>query len=90
MTKNIFITSLLCVFSLSCFGLDKPSAEPSQGKVMGGEEGSACQMLLCLSDPSGGGLKECSKPLKDYFSMDAKDRPGFLKKCPMVAGGNNK
>lgn len=61
----------------------KSSSGGSDG-IMTGDAAKACNMMLCLSDPSGKGLPECKKPLDDYYDMKPKKRPKFLKKCPMV------
>lgn len=53
-------------------------------KVLGGDAGLACEMLLCLAAttvvPSA-----CKRPLKKYFSLKPKRRAGFLAKCPKVS-----
>lgn len=68
---------------LSMAGPDKPGST-QKAAILGGDEGDACKMLLCLSDPAGSGLPECKPPLDRYFSMEPEDRAGFLAQCPMV------
>ncbi|MDU4254432.1 hypothetical protein [Pseudomonas sp.] len=58
------------------------AGDPAQ--ILGGKQGNACMMLLCLSDPQGKQLKECQKPLEDYYDMKPKRRPGYLASCPQV------
>lgn len=54
------------------------------GEVLGGDAGSACEMLLCLA-AVGSAPSACKEPLKKYFSMKPKRRAGFLSKCPKVS-----
>jgi len=54
--------------------------------ILGGDEGDACEMIMCLSNPVGDTLKECEEPIRKYFKMKSQDRPGFLEKCPIVGG----
>jgi len=87
--KRIGIFSLLCCcFIGSASALEKPSFGPDKSQMLGGDEGDACTIKMCLSDPMGSDMEECKASLKRYFRMDPEDRPGFLAKCPMVTGGS--
>lgn len=89
MTKNILITLAFAFVSISASAMEKPSFGPDKSQMLGGDEGDACTIKMCLSDPMGSDMEECKAALKRYFRMDPEDRPGFLKKCPMVTGGDN-
>ncbi|MBC7198264.1 MAG: hypothetical protein H5U32_03345 [Pseudomonas balearica] len=65
----------------------KAPLKAQASNILGGEEGDACQIMLCLSDPSGKGLAECQQPLKKWENTKPKKRPGLLRKCPLVGGG---
>lgn len=64
-----------------------PSFGPDVGQILGGDEGEACQIMLCLSDPAGQDLEECEEPLKEWEKTRPEERPRKLEKCPMVTGG---
>ncbi|MBA1250167.1 hypothetical protein G7019_21850 [Pseudomonas zeshuii] len=61
---------------------DSAETHADSSQVLGGNAGSACQMILCLSNPSGKELSSCAAPLKRYFDMKPHRRPGFLAQCP--------
>ena len=58
-----------------------------QGQMLSGDEGSACEAILCLS--TGGPPSECAASLRKYFSINLSKpwktiqaRINFLKLCP--------
>jgi TrbM len=58
-----------------------------QGQMLSGDEGSACEAILCLS--TGGPPSECMPSLRKYFSINLSKpwktiqaRINFLKMCP--------
>lgn len=62
-------------------------APPGGDQVLGGDEGSACEAIICLSTGSPPG--ECSSSLRKYFSINLSKpwktiqaRINFLKMCP--------
>mgnify|MGYP003498215692 FL=1 len=66
--------------------IDELSRE-AQGQVLSGDEGSACEAILCLS--TGGPPSECMPSLRKYFSINlskpwktVQARINFLKMCP--------
>jgi len=89
MVKQLAVLSTFVFMSLSgfCYANSLGDVPSGKGDILGGKEGDACQMLLCLSDPAGKGMDECKKPLKKYHKMDPDDRPSFLDKCPIIKGG---
>lgn len=80
---------LIALFSISATAAEsssdskafKPGFAPDPSQILGGDEGTACEVLLCLS--MGSPPTECDEPLKKYFDMKKKKRPGFLQKCPV-------
>lgn len=86
MAKYLNGVALAACFLLSTSVVS--AEENSQGQpkadLLTGDAKSACEMVLCLSAAIGKSLPECANPLKKYKKMDSDDRPGFLKKCPMV------
>ena len=58
-----------------------------QGQLLSGDEGSACEAIICLS--TGGAPSECAAALRKYFSINLNKpwktiqaRINFLKMCP--------
>ena len=86
--RAFFWGGLLASIAVSAHAVS-PAGGFDQSQVLGGDEGDACEMLLCLSNPAGKGLVECQEPLKKYFSMKPKKRPGFLEKCPLQGGSSD-
>lgn len=68
----------------------QPVVNPAQnptGEILSGDEGSACEAIICLSTGSPPG--ECSPSLRKYFSINLSKpwktieaRINFLKMCP--------
>lgn len=61
--------------------------QQQQGQMLSGDEGSACEAILCLS--TGGPPGECAASLRKYFSINLSKpwktiqaRINFLKLCP--------
>jgi hypothetical protein len=59
-----------------------------QGQMLSGDEGTACEAILCLS--TGGPPSECANALRRYFSINLSKpwktiqaRINFLKMCPV-------
>lgn len=90
MRARFFCALLAACFAVTANAYDKPTTGPDKSQLLGGDAGDACSMVLCLSNPVGKGLAECSAPLKKYFNLKRKKRPGFLSKCPMVKGEGGK
>jgi hypothetical protein len=65
----------------------KDPLKDQASNILGGEEGDACQIKLCLSNPIGQGTSECQDPLQKWEQTRPEDRPDLLRKCPMVGGG---
>lgn len=66
--------------------IDQLSSQ-AQGQMLSGDEGSACEAILCLS--TGGPPSECMPSLRKYFSINLSKpwktiqaRINFLKMCP--------
>lgn len=62
-------------------------AKEQQGQLLSGDEGSACEAIICLS--TGGAPSECAASLRKYFSINLSKpwktieaRINFLKMCP--------
>ncbi|MBF6615627.1 MAG: hypothetical protein ITG07_02765 [Candidimonas sp.] len=77
---------LLCCVPVLAFA-KAPSFGPDVSQFLGGEEGEACQIIMCLSDPAGQDLEECEEPLREWETTRPEERPKKLEKCPMVTGG---
>jgi len=57
-------------------------------EILGGDEGTACQVILCLA-ASGGKPGACTAPLAKYFSIKKPwKRLNFLKLCPKKSGAD--
>lgn len=87
--KGLSVAIAVAALSAVCVAQEASTeqpAPPAPSQILEGNEGSACSMLLCLSNPAGKGLAECTAPLKKYFGMRPDKRPGFLSKCPLVGG----
>lgn len=86
----LMIAGCASVFAAGADSAGMPNA-PKPEDLLGGDEGSACEMLLCLSNPLGEGLAECKEPLRKYFKIKPHRRPGYLERCPLntSSGGNN-
>lgn len=67
----------------------KAPLKAQASNILGGEEGDACQIKLCLSNPVGQDISECDNPLKKWARTRSEDRPKLLRKCPMVGGGDS-
>lgn len=93
MTPKIVMALIAVLITTSANASESGSAAPKApamdqaSNILGGEKGLACQIMLCLSDPSGKGLAECQQPLKKWENTKPKKRPGLLRKCPLVGGG---
>lgn len=66
-----------------------PAAPPVSVPTLGGDEGTACEVLLCLSSPLR--PSECVRALQRYFSINFSNplktiraRLNFLNLCPVV------
>lgn len=57
---------------------------PDLSQILGGDEGDACQMRVCLSDPLGSDMEECEDALQKYARLEPHERATFLLKCPEV------
>ncbi|NOT88192.1 MAG: conjugal transfer protein TrbM [Lysobacter sp.] len=64
--------------------------QQQQGQVLEGDEGSACEAILCLS--TGSAPSECMPSLRKYFSINLSKpwktiqaRINFLKLCPTAS-----
>lgn len=84
------LLSLLSVSTVSAGGLGAPSFGPDPSQILGGDEGDACEMQVCLSNPMGKGIKECDKALQKYAKLRDDEKPKYLEKCPKVMGGDKK
>lgn len=89
MARRLFPMLLIAFASITVNATGKPSFGPDASQFMGGDEGDACTMIMCLSNPAGQDMSECAAALRKYAEMDPDDRPGFLEKCPMVTGGGD-
>lgn len=68
-------------------GMIDQITQQQQGEMLSGDEGSACEAILCLS--TGGPPGECASSLRKYFSINLSKpwktieaRINFLKMCP--------
>lgn len=68
-------------------GMVDQLTQQQQGQMLSGDEGSACEAILCLS--TGGPPGECAASLRKYFSINLSKpwktiqaRINFLKLCP--------
>lgn len=89
MNKRFFIGLLAVVASMAVHANSAPSFGPDTSKFLGGEEGDSCTVIMCLSDPAGQDLGECSDALQKFEQMRPEERPEFLKKCPKETGGGD-
>jgi hypothetical protein len=68
-------------------GMVDQITQQQQGQMLSGDEGSACEAIICLS--TGGPPSECASALRKYFSINLSKpwktiqaRINFLKMCP--------
>lgn len=91
---GLALVAVLMVSSVNAFELGnaapKDPLKDQASNILGGEEGDACQIKVCLSDPMGQDIAECQDALNKWERTRPEDRPKLLRKCPMVGGGGGK
>ena len=84
--------SILSVLAIAVSAQVSANTMPGMPKnnMLTGDEKTACEVILCLSDPKAArDTKECHPPIEQFYRIKAKKwkdtvkkRKNFLKKCP--------
>jgi len=87
MVVRFFAALFFSSIVLTAHAIGEPSVGPDASQILGGKKGDSCTVIMCLSNPIGQDLAECSDALRKFERMRPEKRPAFLRKCPMVTGG---